>query len=287
VEQFITVDTRQNIERLSAELEGLFKHASAGNIVLSISGDPEENLAYLLCGYPKGASAQFKRYIAEAIAGLIINSIEGLLAYNILEQNYYFPVSEREEIYREILKHTGERKKSSGYSFLYRMHRRSAILKILLDYITTADMIMIKGFIRFRLKDYLIELTEIVDKAVDNFLLEKDYTEFIHLLRRLKETNEPRVDIVHVVFSEGFFKLFDKRGKVIKGDLLGKADIEQSQNEAGYGDLLISLLVSLVPGQIMFHSCCNDQTAAVQKIIRDIFTGQFKECDGCNLCLKN
>ncbi|MFA5383683.1 MAG: sporulation protein YtxC [Eubacteriales bacterium] len=167
------------------------------------------------------------------------------------------------------------------------MHRRSAILKILLDYITTADMIMIKGFIEFRLKDYLIELTEIVDKAVDNFLLEKDYTEFIHLLRRLKETNEPRADIVHVVFSEGFFKLCDKRGKLIKGDLLEKVDIEQGQNEIGCGDLLISLLVSLVPDQIMFHSCGYDQTAAVQKIIRDIFPGQFKECDGCNLCLKN
>jgi hypothetical protein len=117
VEQFITVDTRQNIERLSAELEGLFKHASSRNIVLSISMDPEENLAYLMCGYPKGASAQFKRYIAEAIAGLIINSIEGLLAYNIFEQNYYFPVSEREEIFSEILKHTGERKKAAVIHF--------------------------------------------------------------------------------------------------------------------------------------------------------------------------
>lgn len=286
MEQFIIVDTRQNIDKLRVELESNFKHPSAGNIVLSISQAAERNLAYLLCSHTKDVSGQFKRFIAEAIAGLIINNIEGLLAYNIFEQNYSFPVFEREDIFREILKHTGERKKSSRYTFLYRMYRRSAILNRLLDYITTTDLIIINGFIRFRLKDYLIELAEIVDKAVDSFLLEKDYTDFIHLLRRFTETNESKVDFVHVVFyPEGFFKLFDKHGKVIRSGLLEKAGGEQDRNEVSYDDLLISLLVSLVPNQIMFHSCGNGRTMIVQKMIRDIFSGQLKECTGCDLCV--
>jgi len=280
------VDTRQNIDKLKAELDSTFKHASAGNVVLSISEDPEEKLAYLLCGHPKDASTQFKRFIAEAIAGLIINSIESMLAYNIFEQNYCFSVSEREDIFQEILRHTGEREKSSGCTFLYRIHRRNAILNKLLDYIATTDMIIIKGFIMFRLKDYLVELAEIVDKAVDSFLLEKDYNEFILLLRRLTKTNESKVDFVHVVFyPEGFFKLFDKRRKVIKSGLLEKAGDEQDQEELSYDDLLINLLVSLVPKKIIFHSCGNERTAVVKKMIRDIFSGQLKECTGCYLCV--
>ncbi len=103
----------------------------------------------------------------------------------------------------------------------------------------------------FILNDYLIELAEIVDKAVDDFLLKKDYTEFIYLLRRYTETNESRADFIHVVsYPEGFFRLFDKRGKAIKsGLLLEGAGCEQGQDEVSYEDLLISLLVSLVPRQ--------------------------------------
>lgn len=289
MEQFIVVDTRQNIVKLKAELESNFKHTSAGNIVLSISEDSEGNLAYLFCSHPKGSSAQFKRYIAEAIAGLIINSIEGILAYNIFEQNYCFPVSERKNVFREILKHAGEGGKSSDYPFLYRIYRKNAILNKLLDYITTADLIIIKGFIRFRLKNYLIEIAEIVDKAVDNILMEKDYKEFIHLLKRFTKTDEAGLDFLHLVsYPEGYFKLFDKHGKAIKSNFIfEKTGFEQGQEEVSYDDLLISLLVLLVPRQIMFHSCGNNQTTAVQKIIKDIFTGQFKECAGCNLCLKN
>jgi putative sporulation protein YtxC len=287
VEQFIIVDTRQNIDKIKAELDNNSSNLIAGNIIFNISEDAEENLAYLLCAHPKDISAQFKRFIAEVIAGLIINNIEGLLANSIFEQNYCFPVSEREDIFHEILQQTGERGKSRGYTFLYRMYRRRAVLNKLLDYLTTADMIIIKGFIRFRLKDYLNELAEIVDKAVDSYLLEKDYFEFIRLLRQITETNDSKIDFIHVVFDqENIIKLFDKYGKAISSGLFEKAGSEQGQEGVCYDDLLINLLILLVPKKIMFHSCGNVRTASVQKMIRDIFNGQLKECTGCDLCLK-
>ena len=42
-----------------------------------------------------------------------------------------------------------------------------------MEYFESSNTIILDGFINFRLKDYLKDLEEIVEKAVDNFLMEK------------------------------------------------------------------------------------------------------------------
>ena len=58
-----------------------------------------------------------------------------------------------------------------------------------------------EGFIRFRLKDYIEELKYIIDGSVDELLIDREYNEFIKLLRYFVEIQEPKVEEVHVLLE--------------------------------------------------------------------------------------
>ena len=44
-----------------------------------------------------------------------------------------------------------------------------------MDYFDNSNSIILDGFVNFRLKDYIKDLEEIVDKAVDDFLTDREY----------------------------------------------------------------------------------------------------------------
>jgi putative sporulation protein YtxC len=83
------------------------------------------------------------------------------------------------------------------------------------------DEMVLDGFIRFRLKDFRHELEKAVDRAVDDLLIEKEYSEFIKLLRYFVEIQEPKVEEVHVVVGEdNKYILLDSSLRIINNDLL-------------------------------------------------------------------
>ncbi len=76
---------------------------------------------------------------------------------------------------------------------LYQIRRRNVIVRKLMDYFENTDSLILDGFVNFRLKDYMKDLEEIVDKAVDDFLMEREYKEFIRLLRYFVDIQEPKI----------------------------------------------------------------------------------------------
>ena len=52
------------------------------------------------------------------------------------------------------------------------------------------------------MKDYIEQLEESVDKAIDEYLMDKEYREFIKLLRHFVDLQEPKRDVVNIVFHK-------------------------------------------------------------------------------------
>lgn len=57
----------------------------------------------------------------------------------------------------------------------------------------------LEGFVRFRLKDIIDEIEMAIEMSVDDFIIQKEYNEFIDLLRYFVELQEPRIDLVNVI----------------------------------------------------------------------------------------
>ena len=154
---------------------------------------------------------------------------------------------------------------------------RQAIRRRILAHLESEDQLNVDGFIQFRLKDYMRELRRIAFKAIDDFLLEKEYTDFINLLRYFVEVQTPKIEEVHVhAVSEQGYLLTD-------GELLPIQDpqlVEMTKEMAGLGmnneDLLISALLTLAPRKIVIHGKDTIKSPELTETICQVFEGRVK-----------
>jgi putative sporulation protein YtxC len=228
----------------------------------------------------------FKHYLANAFSDIIIQYEETKLAAKILqEQYYYFSPVERES----ILGHLENVLKSEEYKYhegvTYRISRKAKILQQIMDYLKENDFIHLDGFIRFRLKSYILELEDSVDKAVEDFLMEKEYNEFIRLLKYFVDIQEAKIDTINVLIHEdGKYHLFDKLRRSINNEHIEDLAAEMLDNEIGYDDLLISSLITIAPKKITIHYTGKIYNKEIIKTIKNVFSDRVNVCNGCDFC---
>lgn len=142
----------------------------------------------------------FLNYMSEAISDLILIQWENLILQKIIDDNcFYFNEDEQNFIYQSALQYinNGGNERINGGVFLQR--RKKKIMTRLLEYLKYNNQITIEGFVRFRLKDYIEELQEAIDKATEDFLLEKEYKGFMQMLKYFLAVQKPGFEVIHVI----------------------------------------------------------------------------------------
>lgn len=105
----------------------------------------------------------------------------------------------------------------------------------------------------FRIKKYLEILDEISSEAVNNFIIEKEYLEFISLLKLYINTQSSTCNVVHIIYSNEESILLDQnKNKIdIQTELFSAkylSDISFSSN-----DYTLNSLLTLLPKEIYIH----------------------------------
>ncbi len=109
---------------------------------------------------------------------------------------------------------------------------------------------ILEGFVNFRLKEYIKDLEEIVDKAVDDFLMEREYREFIRLLRYFVDIQEPKFNTIHVIAGyDDKYILLNEEKREITNECIQEFMNDISNEEINYDDLLVSSLITMAPGK--------------------------------------
>ncbi len=222
-----------------------------------------------------------KNCAARILADHIVTREEKTLVRKIINRNYYyFSEQERGAICDSALKLLD----SEGCSDFGQSTRRNRILVKLQEYFDLHHELVLEGFIAFRLKDYRDRLSEIVDKAVDEYMMDMEYKEFIRVLRYFVDVQEAQVDEVHIVIDGGdTFKIRDSRGRNIHNQYLETLMIRSE--EINYEDLLISALITIAPQTVMLHfAAVPGKTHPVVETIQNVFAGRVVLCRGCKLC---
>jgi putative sporulation protein YtxC len=126
------------------------------------------------------------------------------------------------------------------------------------------DTLMLEGFMRFRMKDYLEEWNRALALGVEDYIRKKEYTEFVEILRLFVNIRIPRVRKVHVcVDGHGEYLLLDERLCLLKCTFLGKR-IDKD-------DALLSALVNIAPLCIVVHNKDRFWDARILETIKDVF----------------
>lgn len=292
--QCLSIGATQHIDLLKDRL-GRELHLSEGDhISVNLKEKPAGNITFLSCdfngtlqgGRQLDGEILFRHFVADIISDVILNHWEkAILTEIIRESYYYFNDEEKSIIFQYTRNYIYGEKMIPGQ--MDRLDRKNFIIKRLVDFLGQNDSIVIDGFIRFRLKEYINDLKEAVDLAVDDFLMEREYREFIQLLKYFVEIQEPKVDVVHVLINpKGAYKLYDEKHDVISSEFLEGYFLDVIDNEINYEDLLISALITIAPNKIVFHGCTPNKPDSTLETIKNVFAGRVSQCAGCKLCQK-
>jgi putative sporulation protein YtxC len=278
-------------DRLGCELD-LFE---GYGLKVKLAEQSEGKFTFITCRLADGgefiyeeedARLLLKHSLANVITDVILNHWEEPLVREIIQENYYyFAEEDKDLIYRGALSHINQDRDGRKDGSLRCIIRKSRILQKVIEYLSGSNQIILDGFIKFRLKEYVNELREAADQAVDDFLIEREYREFIQLLRYFVEIQEPRYELVHIVIRDGKnYSLFDENLQGIKANSLEGCVMELSNNEISYDDLFVSMLITLSPRNITIHRAGETQIPLAVDTIVNVFEGRVSWCPGCQLC---
>lgn len=142
------------------------------------------------------------------------------------------------------------------------------------SYLSENRNLFLDGFINFRIKDYLSIIDNTVDEAVNNFLIEKEYAEFINLLRAFISSSGSMVDVVYLIYSNDKPILLDKNKEninILDSTFKTKylSDISFSAN-----DYVLNCLLTLLPEKIYLYSV-NNYTDEFVDTLKNIFENRL------------
>lgn len=289
-----SIGLKDNVELLRSKLDTEFALLQNDGIKIDCNQTPTGGLTFLgynIADYGNSDYTEdetrviFKHYIANVVSDMILNSWEKTLLLDVIRQNYYYFLPEEQQMIYEIaLKNLNHGVETDSDAFVHYLGRKTMVLQKLLEYLNNNDRLVIEGFIKFRLKDYLQELYTAADRAVDDFMLEKEYKEFIKLLKYFVEIQEPRLDVVQVLIQPGgCFKLLDEKSTNISSEYLDGFLVESGDPEINYEDLLISALITIAPNSIILHFA-SDMSNRAYDTIKSVFGDRAQACEGCKLC---
>lgn len=212
---------------------------------LCFSENHFKNYKNIIIHYTGNNYFDFFSTISCLLSLLVIDEIEKTLFNNILIQSYfYFDLKERKSIIDlcdNIMSEDFSNSFNTKYNFLY---------NAFYNYISTNHNLVLDGFINFRLGEYISFLDDVIDEAVNVFVVEQEYLEFISLLKIYISSMQSGIDCVHLIYENNSPILFDENKKEINIlDNLNKqkylSDISFSTN-----DYVLNTLLNLLPQKI-------------------------------------
>lgn len=221
--------------------------------------------------------SEFLNLISSLISDCILLFFEPLLIKRCINLNYfYFDDFEKKLI------------EKNSYNYIQideddtLKYRKDEIWVNVLNYLLENKSMILDGFVNFRLENYLDTINDIVDYSVNKYIVEKEYTEFINLLKIYIDSKQSEADLVHLVYTNGESILLDSGRNIISlSDNIFNAkylsDISFSSN-----DYALNALLTLLPKRIELHVIgYEDEFINTLKLI---FGNRIFICKDCNIC---
>ncbi|WP_426449138.1 putative sporulation protein YtxC [Paenibacillus sp. S-38] len=227
---------------------------------------------------------------SQVLADYVLREEELPLLKSLIRQEFGY---KREEDIRQILSYCDRMLGAeaegrvlagpSDYAKAY-ARRKEIIAGELKEFLQEHTLLNLDGFLKFRLHSYRDELREIVEYAVDEFVMDQQYREFISLLQYFVYIQEAKVPIVHLIHKGGAdFMLMNERMELIETEENDTVVTAQMlEKDMNFEDMIVSTLITVSPGKIFIHT--REPDVQVIHTIRQIFENRVELCGYCRMC---
>ncbi len=220
----------------------------------------------------------FYNIFSNILSSAIIKFYEKDLVKHIINCNYFY-FTEIEQ--RKIFDIVNDYLNSSDLDETF--IRKDSIIISCIEYFSNNKSVILDGFVNFRLKDYLKIIDYIVDLAVNKFVIDREYSEFIDLLKCYINSKNSVANLVHLVYQNQESILLDEYKNIIniENSILNSkylSDITFSSN-----DYTLNTLLNLLPKKIYLHIIDNVEDEFINTL-KLIFDNRIYICNDCNIC---
>lgn len=215
--------------------------------------------------------------ISSVLTDTIIEFYQKKLLKRDLEYNYfYFNSNEK----KEILQIANDFIESD---IITREDNYYSIYCAILEYIKSNKSIVLDGFCNFRLSNYMKNLDYVIDIAVNKYITDKEYLEFVNMLKLYVAITPSKASIVHLIYSNEESILLDKDKNIIPLDYEGLnakylSDISFSSN-----DYALNTLLNITPRKLIIH-LIGGKCDEFINTLKLIFENRYEICNVCELC---
>lgn len=253
-----------------------FEDINLENVYISIRNFKHFN--NIIIHYTGTEYNKFYTCLSNIITKSIIDYYENNLIYENISLNYfYFNSYEKKQILENtILLLSDVKIGNTRYDYI-----NNEIFKK----ITSSHSLFLQAFINFGLANYIDFLNNQIDIAVNKFLIDKEYLEFVNILRLYikSESNNSNIDHLHLIYKEKTSIIIDDNKNIIScNDNIKKSkyvsDISFSSN-----DFALNTLLNLVPKSITLHLVDGYGDEFINTI-KLIFQERVKVCEDCDIC---
>ena len=218
----------------------------------------------------------FLKDLATIISECIITFFEKYFIKKRIFSNYFYFIDEEQRkifyiVYDFLSPNTKEYNVRNNYLFV-----------AVLEYIKENKSMILEGFFNFRIQNYKNFLDYIIELSVNSYILEKEYLEFVNLLRMYVKSEDSKYEEVHLIYKrkkaiilDNNLKLINLEDEIFKTHYL--SDISFSNN-----DLALNTLLNLIPQKINIHLIDNEDEFI--KTLKLIFENRIYICKNCSIC---
>lgn len=230
----------------------------------------------LIIHYTGTNISKFYNYICDILLNVIIIIYEQRKLKELININYfYFSEFEKTSILNNCCTLLSS-------DLLQREDCNNLIYVELLKYIINNKAIYLDGFVNFRIYKYLNALDEIVDTSVNSFIIEREYNEFINLLKIYINSKDSVTPLLHLIYMNNESTLIDENKNIvsINENILNTtylSDISFSSN-----DFALNTLLSLLPQKVIIHII--DSEDEFINTLKLIFGNRVSICTDCSIC---
>lgn len=219
----------------------------------------------------------FLNTISNLLMFLVLDVYENTITKNILKNEYfYFEPIERKQILDKF--------HSICLDDIETFEAKEKILFHTFDqFLKEHNKIYLKGFITFRLKTYITELEKLIDNSVNQYLIEKEYTEFVSLLKLYINSEESQMDLVHLIYHKEESILLDENKDLIPTDINLLNAKFLSDISFSSSDMVLNTLLNKIPKKIYIH-LLDEEPDDFITTLELIFENRVRICKDCNIC---
>ncbi len=214
--------------------------------------------------FDENMRATIMLYISNVIYNVIVEHYREKEMLHYINENYFFlkhdEILDIDLAINKILK--GDQKICSDKDF-YCLNKINDIIENIKEFILENDYINIEGFITFRMKNFLKDIECIIDKVVEDYMIEKEYNEFIKLLKYFVDIQDCKLEEVNIIVQKnGSYEVKDSKGLDIFKDFLNEITDVAEEGIINTEDIIISGLITNAPKKIKIYNeeyCINKE----------------------------